>query len=271
VLQHLGRPISRGLALSTSLLGYVAGGLTPGGSGEVLRARALASHAGVPTSDGVTLVVYERLLSAYLLVVTTSLFVMVRSLHGAWWALPLLFGATAIGLPWLLALHVLPRLPSDASVAGNRLLQRALRCLLWLASRLRLMFADLRLMLLWSACTLSIFALISAQFLLLVSSVGAVVGLDETWITFGTSQIAGIVSLLPLGLGVTDASLATVLHTQSLTLAQASLVALLVRATITLPLLAATMVAYAGMELSGRPRASTMLEPQGEAERAISS
>src|SRR5688572_471261 len=39
VLKRLGYMLSPRVALSTSLLGYVAGSLTPGGSGELLRAR----------------------------------------------------------------------------------------------------------------------------------------------------------------------------------------------------------------------------------------
>ena len=61
----------------------------------------------------------------------------------------------------------------------------------------------------------------------------------------GLSQLVGIISLIPLGLGAVDGSLAALLERFGMTLEQGAAVALLARLTQTLPLIIAAFACYA--------------------------
>ena len=261
VLRSLGRPLGPQILLSSTVVGYVAGALTPAASGELLRADALR-HAGVPMDEGVALVVYERALSVALLALSTAV---LAALIG----LPLLWGLVVSGAAlalavaaWLAAVAVLPLLPGPAKLEGGGVARGAVRYLLRMAEQLRVLAADRALMAGWSLLTMALFALAAAQFALLARSVSGGLDLSEAWLAFGASQLAGIASLLPLGLGVADGSLAAVLHRLGTTLEQGSVVAVLVRATITLPLVLVALACYLYLARTSADGRRAGVEPQ---------
>src|SRR5258708_3581126 len=53
VLKHLGYYVPWNTLLPLTVLGNVAGSLTPAASGEFLRARGLCSHAAISAEDGI--------------------------------------------------------------------------------------------------------------------------------------------------------------------------------------------------------------------------
>ena len=61
---------------------------------------------------------------------------------------------------------------------------------------------------------------------------------------WGVSTLAAVLTLLPLGLGVLDGSLSATLDRLGMTLEQGGIVALLVRAAVTLPLVLAAFACY---------------------------
>ena len=242
ILRRLGRPVLPRLLISSTVLGYVAGAVTPAASGELLRADALR-RAGVPMAEGVALVVYERAVSVALLALSTGVLAALISL-------PLLWGLVVSGAA-LAAVAALPLLPPAARIEGAGLARRAVRYALGMAEQLRFLVADRSLMVAWSLLTVALFALAAAQFTLLVASVNGGLDPSEAWVAFGASQLAGVASLLPLGLGVADGSLAAVLQRLGTTLEQGSVVAVLVRATVTLPLVLAALASYVYLARAG--------------------
>jgi uncharacterized protein (TIRG00374 family) len=237
-------------------MGYAAGAVTPAASGEVLRAIALRSKAGVPIEDGITLVVFERAWSLYLLGVTTAVFVALVSLPAILGVAAVVAGVALVFLPWLAATSVLPRLPEASRVTGEARVAAVLRYLLDTAHRLRAVLADAVLLTATSLATLAIFLLSAVQYLLLARAVGGSLSFDEIYLGFGASQLAGILSLLPLGLGISDGSLAAILRRFDLTLEQGTAVAVLVRGAITLPLTLLGFACYAWLQRSSKQQAA---------------
>jgi uncharacterized protein (TIRG00374 family) len=240
VLRRLGHQLPLSLVTPIALVGNVAGALTPASAGEVLRLGALRAHAEVPARDGFTLIVFERGVSLYLLII--------GGLAGAaWLSLPaaaatvvsaLLLVALAMPLAAPLILRRMSR-PVDAP-SGN--VWDALRDA---AGRLSLLLSDAGLLVRWSLLTYGVFAVTTLQYWLLARSLSGEITINEAWVALAFSQLAAIVSLIPLGLGVADSSLAKLLERFGMTLEQGAVVALLVRTVCTAPLIIAAFVCYA--------------------------
>jgi uncharacterized membrane protein YbhN (UPF0104 family) len=88
------------------------------------------------------------------------------------------------------------------------------------------------------------FAVISLQYWFLAKGVSGGISFVDAWQALGISTLAAVVTLIPLGLGILDSSLAAVLDRLGLTLEQGAAVAVLVRATVTLPLVLAAFACY---------------------------
>jgi len=258
VLRRMGHRVPADVLVPVMVLGNVVGSMTPASTGEVLRAAALRSHANVTARDGAALVLFERALSLYLMCLGTGAAValLVLPLAGALAAVGaalflLLLPAAA---PALLGLIPEPR----ADAAG--LAAEAARRLSRIAGQLRMLAADRLLLLTWSFATGLVFSLVSVQYWLVARSVADVIRPDQAWVGLGVSQLAGIASLMPLGLGAADGSLAAVLRRLGMTLEQGSAVAILVRATSTLPLLLLAGASYVYLARRA-PGASATGEP----------
>jgi uncharacterized membrane protein YbhN (UPF0104 family) len=244
VFRRLGHRVPVDVLISTTILGFVAGGLTPAASGELLRAQALRARAGVPFEQGVVAVVYERVLALYYLALSACV-VFALGRVDAGQAVAVCAGATALWLaPWLAAVAAWRFVPDGERIRGGGLLARGLRGALSMSQRLRLLLEDLRLLLLWSSISLAMFMLIAAQYWLLARAVGGDIGIGDAWVALGVSTFAGVAALIPLGLGVLDGSLAATLDRLGTTLEQGAVVAVLVRAVITLPLLLAAAACF---------------------------
>jgi len=244
VLRALGHDVPVRLLLPAAVLGNVAGSLTPASAGDLLRAAVLRTHADIPAEDGLALVIYERGVSVYLMALGTGAIAAIR-----WLPLPFaLASAGAAGALTLLPIAAgqllvakLPLTPRTEAGLRARLLRRASG----VAERLAAALGDARLMLRWSPVTAAIFGINALQLWLVTESVSGGVRIDEAWIGFGASQLAGIVSLLPLGLGAADGSLAALLRQMSsLSLDESTAVAVLVRLAMTLPLGVSAVGAY---------------------------
>ncbi len=256
VLRRLGARVDPRLLVPSSILGNVAGSLTPASSGELLRTTMLHAHARVATEDAMALVLYERALSVWLMSLGTAAVT-------AFVALPLrpalIVGTIALVLLAMPA-AVGRLLQGTARARPDSRVGRALGRARHVAHRVGRLVADRRLLVTWSLVTATIFAVNTLQFWLLARSVSHAISPPEAWIALGTSQLAGIVSLLPLGFGVADGSLAAVLRKMGATLDQATVVAVLVRATITLPLGLLACASYLYLLKERRPAAGPALD-----------
>jgi uncharacterized membrane protein YbhN (UPF0104 family) len=250
VLRRLGARVPPRVLIPASILGSIAGSMTPASSGELLRTAVLRTHADLAIEDGLALVAYERVLSLWMLTVGTAasapFFVLDRPLALAVSAslLPL-FGAPIVArllLIWLPAADDDPRPGKLAAIV--RSLQRV-------ATRLRLLLGDLRLLSIWSLITVMMFAIATAQLWLLSRSLSHSINPGEAWVAFGASQLAAIASLLPFGLGSLDGSLAAILHKFGLTLEQGAATALLLRLAVTIPYAIIALACYVYLQRIG--------------------
>jgi uncharacterized protein (TIRG00374 family) len=242
-LRRLGHNVPTRVLLPVAVLGNVAGSLTPASVGELLRTATLKSHADVGAKDGFALVLYERALSVYLMALWTGTVAAVVALPLPGAALVAVAGALLSALP-IFGAVMLTLAPGQRIRFGPSILRDALERASAVADRLQWLLRDRRLLVMWSAITAGIFGLITLQFWLLARELSDAISPQEAWIALGASQLAGIASLLPLGLGAADGSLAALLRRMGTTLEQGAGVAVLVRATITLPMGIAAVCCY---------------------------
>ena len=233
VLLRLGHRLAPDLIVASAVVGNVAGALTPASSGEILRAAALRSHSEVTTDDAVALVVFERGLSVYMLSLGT-----LAAFSATVLPVPAAIAAcgacaAALTIPFFLA-PLLDHLPSGGK---DSVLGRLIGRLRSMGGQLRFLLRSPGLLLPWFGVTAAIFAIATVQVWLLARSLEDVVSPTEVWIAFGASQLAAIVSLIPLGLGASDATLAATLNKFGMSLEGGTAVAILLRATSTLPLI----------------------------------
>lgn len=253
VLVRLGHHVEARVLVPAIILGNVAGSLTPASTGELLRATALRGHANIPTTDGLALVVFERALSIYLLAIGTGVaaaFVTLSlgeasALAGA--AVPLLIAPA-------FAPVLLRALPTAGTRERNSMAAGALSHIHDAIDRLCWIFEDRRLVAAWSLLTSLILAISVAQIWLLARSVSNIVDPMQAWVAFGGSQVAGIVSLLPLGLGALDGSLAAILRKFGLAFEQGAATAVLLRAAITIPFGIVAIACYIYLQHLGASR-----------------
>jgi uncharacterized membrane protein YbhN (UPF0104 family) len=196
-------------------------------------------------------VVYERGLSAYLLALSAAVVFGVANLATPWSFVLVVLGGALCFVPWALAgvaasFAAWAERRTSLASAGPSLL----RNLLAMAAQLRLLLGEVALLLQLSLVTAAMFAVIALQYWLLARGVGGSISLSDAWLALGISTLAGIASLIPFGLGVLDGSLAAILDRLGMTLEQGGVVALLVRATVTLPLIVAAFVCYAYLQRS---------------------
>jgi uncharacterized protein (TIRG00374 family) len=245
VLTRMGHAVPLKVLVPASILGNVAGALTPGGSGEILRAAALQRSAGLRLGDAVTLVAYERVLSTYLLLLSTLACLALDNLAAAPAAVVVILCALLVLLPWLCAVLVLPRLPRSDQIEGASFPRVVLRLGLQLAAEIRVLLMNAGLLVVWSVLTVVSFGVVALQFELAARSLGIDIGLLDGWIAFGGSGVASIISLLPLGVGIGDGSIAAIIqHAGDVPFDLATATAVLIRATVTLPLIALAVASY---------------------------
>ncbi len=234
-LRRLGHDLPFDLVLAAAVVGNVAGALTPASSGELLRAVALKSHANVSYKDGAALVVFERGLSLYMLILGTLVGIALYAAPPPLAIAAVLGGVVALVLPCVCA-RFLSALPAPAPEGSGRW-YRLYVYITDIAIQLQRLFGHASTMLVWTAITAIGFAVVTFQFWLLAHALEDTITPLEAWISFGGSQLAALVSLIPLGLGASDASLAAILDRFGMTLEHGAAVAVLVRATATLPLI----------------------------------
>lgn len=270
VLRRLGYEASPLSLAPISALGNVAAVVTPGAAGDVIRAPFLKGHHAVSYSDSFATIVYERSYSFCILCLSTALV-------AAWGVAPngLRTVIPVVGL----AVFVLPPLAaapllSLGAWAGRRgsggpWLLRPLAHVLtlaegrWVLSLAKLM-RDLRLSILFAALTILIFATMVCQLWLIAGSLSIHLSAGEASLALGGSVAAGIASFLPLGLGVLDWTMAALLENAGATVGTATAVAILYRATNSLPAGVLGVASYAYLVIRlGRAPAESL--PEGGA------
>jgi uncharacterized membrane protein YbhN (UPF0104 family) len=273
VLRRLGYDASPLSLAPISALGNVAAVVTPGATGDVIRAPFLKDHHSVSYSDSFATIVYERSYSFCILCLSTGLVAAWSVAPNASRAVIPVIGLAVLALPPLTAIPLL----SLSAWAGRtrpggslalRPLVRALNVAegRWVQSLAKLM-KDLRLSAIFAGLTTLIFATMVCQLWLIAGSLSIHLSAGEASLALGGSVAAGIASFLPLGLGVLDWTLAALLESAGATVGSATAVAILYRATNSLPagLLGVAAYAYLVVRL-GRREAEATLDAGATAE-----
>ena len=234
------------------LVGQTSSTVTPAASGDYVRAYIWRRTQGIPLRDGAAVVTFERIYSLFLLTVVAVLLISLPR-HGwiGWVAVAfgLLVGTLAPAAAEVVMPPALERW-ALARITGGRLLSRFTEGALEMADNLRRLFHSPWLLTRTSVLTLAVFILSGVQVMLLLAGLGDSIRITQAVAVYATSQVAGILSTLPFGLGAADAILVAILSGYGVGLADSATAAVLFRAVSTLPLALAGLAAYS--RLGGR-------------------
>ncbi len=258
ILARLGHRVPVLALAPVSILGNVVGSLTPAAAGDLLRTPFFKDRHDISYPDGLAAIIYERGFSLFVLALSTGA-------AAAWIAVPsaaaaavtvvaaamLVAGPTAAALVLHRLRSVLPagdEDPPDASFVTRTL------------GTVGRSFESLQVLLRDGAATagvgglsLLIFAVMATQMWLVVRALGLDLSPAESWTALGASMLAGILTFLPLGLGTLDATLAAVVGVAEGGFSTGAAAAVLLRATVTLPMGLAAVGCYLYL-VSGRGR-----------------
>lgn len=260
ILARLRHTVSFPELLPISTLGNVAGSLTPAAAGELLRTPFFKERHEIPYADGFAAVAYERGSSTLVLMTSTGS-------AAAWMTLgigPAIAVTAASVLLMLtapaLAATVLGWLRLHRDIAPSAARSSPLGRLRALVSQpvgpLLALLRDPAGTAVMGLLNLTVFAVLALQFWLVVEALGLDINGVEAWTAMGASFLAAIITLLPLGLGSMDATIAAIIGTTEHGFRSGAAAALLLRATATLPLAIAALLSYAYL-ISARRRRLT--------------
>jgi uncharacterized protein (TIRG00374 family) len=216
--------------------------LTPASSGEVARAVLLQRIHSVPIAAASAVIIAERVWAIWIMAVSAAAAIVGGLLTHS----PVLVGGA-----WLAAV-ILAFAPRLAYLRNWQPGRRAGRVVAWRSGggfRARLgslmgrvddnlatVVRSPRASGEFVATTALVFVVTAVQLSLLLASLGIAMPLMGAWAALGTATIAGVLSALPFGLGAADVVLVAMLGLLGVDPAQGGAVALLWRATVTLPL-----------------------------------
>jgi uncharacterized protein (TIRG00374 family) len=242
---HLGYRVPMRSMMPIQLVGQTSSTITPAASGDYVRAYLWRSGNGVPVRVGAAVVTFERLYSLFLMVALSVLLILFPR-HGViGWVLV----AAGLGLATFapLLFDLMPTTLEQwalAKLGNGRFMGRFKEGAAVMVDQFRnLMKAPL--VLAWtSGLTLVNFIAMGAQLWLVMLALSHRVPITQAVAANSTSQVAGIISTLPFGIGSQDAILVTVFAGYGVTVSLAASAAVLMRATTTVPLALAGLVAY---------------------------
>ncbi len=214
--------------LHSGLLAYLAGfalTATPGKVGELVRVRYF-SRMGVPADLVVSAFVFERALDLLAVLMLAS----VAIPNTAMYAIAVLFVGVCISAVWLVFFNrqYLAALTSTKLIRGAPSLQRFLKfaldaaagCAIWLTPR-RLLFALLIGLCAWSLTALA--------FVYLLEVLNLEVAVRDGLAVYPLAMLAGAASMLPGGVGSTEAAVVLQLSLLGVTAGTALIAAVVVR------------------------------------------
>jgi len=266
LLAASGSPVSvRPLVLMTAFANTI-NNLTPGSTGEVMRAWMLSAHHGVPYATGAAVIVIERVVAIGYLGASAGIAWIAQA-----WALP---GPVVMALLALLAIlpallygaglrpaALMARMPLGALVGAGRWM-RIGGGLVRMDETIAALVTHPRHLGVFAATTALVFASYTAQLWLVSQSVGISIDPLACWGALGLAIVAGVVSLLPFGIGAADLVLAALLASLGVPAPAAAAIAFGYRLVSTLPLGLLGALSYAW--LSARL-------PEGRAAAAVAS
>lgn len=266
ILRFLGHRVSLRSMVPVQLVGQTSSTITPAASGDYVRAYIWRRTQTIPLRDGAAVVTFERVYSLYLLVVVALLLIILPR-HGfvGWVGVGIGLAAATIApvgveltAPPALERWVLTR------VTSGRLLSRFAEGAFEMVDNLRRLLRSPVVLVETSAITLVIFIVSAFQVLLLLDSLGVTIRITQAVAVYATSQVGGILSTLPFGLGAADATLVAVLAGYGVSVPDSATAAVLNRAISTLPLALAGLVAYMRLDARASSDSASVAASEGE-------
>lgn len=249
LLAGAGRPVRVGPLIPMTAFANTINNVTPGSVGELVRLYLLRAHHGVDYTTGAAVVVVERVVAIGLLGASAAI------LWGAWWLglSPLLASGAllVVGLLPSLVYRVglrptaLLRFLPVGPVVGRARWAAAGRGLERVDAAVADLLIDLRRAAAFAAWTAIVFASYTGQLLLVAAAIGRDIDPAAAWGALGLGIIAGVLSLLPFGLGSADLVLVSLLSVAGVPTAEAAAIAFGYRVVSTLPLGLAGVGSYA--------------------------
>lgn len=245
LLASAGQPIGRRDATSLATMAFALNAVTPASVGEAVRAAYLRQGHGVDYPTGAAIVLSERFVAMFYLTGSSALAWAVRGLGVP---LPAVVALWCLLVPAPLVVRRVGFMGGFVRAAGSVATSLRSERLSSAAARtdiaLRRMVGSGRPLLFFAATSAAIFASYALQLTLVVTAIGARLDLLDAWACLGLAMTAGVVSLLPFGLGSTDVTLTALLVAVGLTPLEAAAAAFGYRVVATLPLGVAGVLAY---------------------------
>jgi uncharacterized protein (TIRG00374 family) len=271
LLTGAGRPVPVAPLLPMTAFANTINNVTPGSVGELVRLYLLRAHHGVDYTTGAAVVVVERVVAICLLGASAAIAWAAWSL-GLW--PPLTLGALVIvGLLPSLVYRAgvrptaLLRLVPLGAVVGRDRWAKVGRGLGRVDAAVAGLLVDPRRAIAFAGWTAIVFAAYTGQLLLVASAIGRTIDPAAAWGALGLGIVAGVLSLLPFGLGSADLVLVALLGVAGVPAAEAGAIAFGYRVVSTLPLGLAGVASYAF--LSARLPHGHMTEAASAARAAL--
>lgn len=248
LLRRAGSPVGVVPLVPMVALANTVNNVTPGSVGEVLRLYLLKARHGVGYSIGTAVVLIERIIAIGYLA-GSGLIAWAVHLAGApaWLAWAGFLALAALpAVPYLLGLRptmVAARLPLGRPLGRDRW-ARAVASL----ARIDAIIGTLLVSpsgLVFALTSALVFATYTAQLLLVAAALAIPLDPMAAWGALGVAIAAGVISVLPFGLGATDLVLAALLVAMNVTPALAASIVFGYRLTTTVPLAIAGAASYA--------------------------
>jgi len=245
IVRHLGHRVPMRSMAPIQLVGQTSSTITPAASGDYVRAYLWRSSNGVPVRVGAAVVTFERLYSLFLMVAVSVLLILFPRHGVVGWILVAIGLGIATFAPLLFEL--MPTTLEQwvlAKLGRGRFMGRFKEGAAVMVDQFRNLMKSPLLLAWTSALTLINFIAMGAQLWLVMLSLAHLVPITQAVAANSTSQVAGIISTLPFGIGSQDAILVTVFAGYGVTVSLAASAAVLLRGTTTIPLALAGLAAY---------------------------
>jgi Mg2+-importing ATPase len=232
---------------AVTVFGFSLSSLTPGGSGDLLRVAALRPY-GVAPSLSAAIVVYERALDVAVMAALLGVALAVTWLPAG--TMVAVLGVAAVATLAVAAAYALLR------PAPERWIGRApapLRRWLPEPGALRPLLEP-RVLGRALATTVLVFAAEALRPWLVIVALGVEAGLFEAWAIFTLAWGAGLVSMLPLGIGSWEAAAVWAFALYGVDPSTGAAGAVLLRAGVTLPALALGLLSFGWLRGAARER-----------------
>lgn len=271
LMAAVGHPLSLLALVPIVSFANTINNLTPASAGEALRAVILRRRHGVPYGRSTAVILVERLWAIWIMATSAgaaALGTVAPASPGivaaGWIAATVAIFAPAIAYrvgfrPAAFAARIVDPGADGAEEPGRR--ARLASLLRDVDVNLAGILASPTVAIGFVASTSVIFLVFAAQLWLILLALGHDISPLAAWAALGIATIAGVLSALPFGLGAADVVMTALLVVLGVPATAAGAAALLLRATVTLPLGLAGTASWIALNRGSEPAAAGTTDP----------